>query len=227
MASGPSRFATVDEADSYARTIPDRFNYGDLSNLQRCLVAYRDADIRVVCHVQYIPNDTPSVRAIGFRAAEQGFFAEQRPDADVVDFYTVSPYDLGAAISDAVRLGEPGRHERVVGPEYLRPRSAQFDAGSVHVADQRRSTYDTIIGEDQVTAYGRVQSDWRTAWKWSYAYDKPIGQFIRVVDDGEYLYDLEGCGAKPLTKPLLSKRIDELIAEDVAVLREMRAASGL
>src|SRR3984885_559783 len=101
MFTQPSRFATRDEALAYASAVPDRFNHGDLGVFMQCVAAYDAADIRVECHIQYIPADTPSVRAMAYRTGQLGFFTQQRPDTDLIDIYTVSPYDLGAAICEA------------------------------------------------------------------------------------------------------------------------------
>src|SRR6202000_162664 len=109
MFTQTSPYATREEALAYLNTVPDRFNHGDLSMFRECFDAYVDADIRVECRVQYIPADTPSVRVISYRRGQLGFVASQQPDVDLLDFYTVSPYDLGAAVCHAVTLTEPGR----------------------------------------------------------------------------------------------------------------------
>lgn len=101
-------FATRDEAQAHANTVPDRYNHGDLNVFMDSVAAYHEADIRVECQVQYIPADTPNLRVIAYRSDELGFFATQRPDADVIDVYTVSPYDLSAAVCEAIPFTQPG-----------------------------------------------------------------------------------------------------------------------
>ena len=57
MFTSPSQFSTHNEYVNYARSLPDRFNHGDLRIFQRCAASYAHADIRVECHVQYIPAE--------------------------------------------------------------------------------------------------------------------------------------------------------------------------
>jgi EspG family len=220
MFTQPSRFTFRDEALAYANTVPDRFNYGDLSGFQRCLAAYNDADIRVEGHVQYIPADTPSVRLLAYRAGELGIFAVQRPKEDVVDFYTVSPYDLGEAICDALPLTQPGCHQKIVIPEYDQQPKAEFDTGDFAVRHKTVSRTEVTIPASTVTAYATVQSDWRPKRRWGRDRGKDAVVWVQVDDDGDYIYEPDSSHARPMTKSMLHERIDQMIAEDVAVLRE-------
>ena len=79
LTQGP-RFATAVRLSPIPARCRDRFNHGDLSTFMECVAAYDAADIRVECHVQYIPADTPSQRVIAYRSGHLGFFAAQRPD---------------------------------------------------------------------------------------------------------------------------------------------------
>jgi hypothetical protein len=220
MFTQPSRFATRDEALAYANTVPDRFNYGDLSGFKKCLTAYHAADIWVECHVQHIPADTPSVRVLTFRAGELGFLAEQRPEADLIDIYSVSPYDLGEAISDAVSLTEPGCHQKIVIPEYARRAQPEFDSGDFAVRHKPVARTEVIVSASAVTAYATVQSHWRPLRRWGRDRAKEAVVWVRVDNDGEYIYEPDSTCARPMTKSMLRERIDELIADDVAILRE-------
>lgn len=220
MFTQPSRFATQDEALAYANTVPDRFNYGDLSHFQKFVEAYDAADIWAECHVQFIPADTPSVRVLTYRAGEFGFFAVQQPEADLIDIYTVSPYDLGEAICDAVSLTGPGGHEKIVIPEYARRDQAEFDSGDLMVRHRPVSRAEVIIPASTVTAYATVQSHWRPKRKWGRDRSKEAVVWVRVDGDGEYLYEPDSSHARPMTKSMLHERIDQMIADDVAILRE-------
>jgi hypothetical protein len=46
--------------------------------------------------------------------------------------------------------------------------------------------------------------------------------WVRIYDDGEYIYVPDHSHARPMTKSLLHEQIDRLIADDVAILREFR-----
>jgi hypothetical protein len=221
MFTQPSRFATLEEASAYAVTVPDRYLHGDLQTFMEPAIAYLDSDIRVECHVQHIPAATPSVRAIAWREGQLGFFGAQRPDEDVVDVHTLSPYDLGAAIAEAVPLQQPGRHSAIVVPEYV-SRRAEFAAEAFSVNDRVASPTEVTIRARDVSVYSTVQSHWRPTRKWGFDRGKAALVWIRVDDDGDYIYAPDGSHARPLTGSMLQDRIDRLIADDIAILREFR-----
>jgi hypothetical protein len=222
MFTQPSRFATQDEASAYTITVPDRMNYGDLSVFAECVLAYQSADIRVECHVQHIPAVTPSVRMVAYRNGHLGFFAAQRDDADVVDVYTVSPFDLGAAISDALSLTQPGQHPRIVVPEYAAQTESGPEPEGFVIRHEVHSPAELTVPASNVTAYATVQSHWGPTRKWGVDRGKPFLLWIRVNDDGEYIYVPDNAYATPMAKSVLQGRIDRLIADDIAVLRELR-----
>ncbi|WP_156753036.1 ESX secretion-associated protein EspG [Mycobacterium sp. 1482292.6] len=220
MFTQPSRFATRDEAMAYANTVPDRFKYGDLSSFRECIAAYNAADIRVGCHVQYIPAVTPSVRAVAYRAGELGFFAAQRPDSDLIDIHVVSPYDLGEAIADAVTLMGPGCHQKIVVPEYAPRAKAEFDTGDFVIRHRQDPRDEFTVAASEVTAYATVQSNWRPMRTWGRDRNKEAAIWVRIHGDGEYLYARDLSHASPMTRPVLHERIDQLIGDDVAILKE-------
>jgi hypothetical protein len=222
MFTRASPYATQDEALAYTITVPDRFLHGDLHHLAECTTAYLDSDIRVECHVQHIPSETPSVRTIAWRTRQLGFFAAQRPDEDVVDAYAVSPYDLGAAIAEVVPLEEPGRHAAIVVPEFVSRRGGRFAAEAFSVNDRSTSSSELKIAAGEVTVYSTVQSHWRPTRKWGFDRSKAALVWIRVKDDGDYIYTPDGSHARPVTRGMLQDRIDRLIADDIAILREFR-----
>jgi hypothetical protein len=231
MFTQPTRFATEDHESAYASTLPVRFDHGDLSQFSECVAAYAGADIRVECHVQYIPADTPSVRVMAYRRGYSGYLAMQRPDEDAIDVYTVSPYCLGAAMCEVVTMTNPGRHPQIIVPEFAsRPRTdfATSEDETLVIQDRvvRHSlssqTTATTIPMTDVTAYATVQSHWRPARKWGLDRGKSCVVWIQVRDDGEYIHAPDFSHAVPLTKSDLEARIDELIADDVAAVREMR-----
>jgi hypothetical protein len=223
LTQGP-RFATGDEAFAYASTVPDRFNHGDLSTFMECVAAYDAADIRVECHVQYIPADTPSQRVIAYRSGHLGFLAAQRPDQDLIDVYAVSPYDLGAAISDEVSLTQPGMHSEILIPEYVPRGQVEFDTDAFVVRHKSASTSEVTIPASEVTAYSTIQSHWRPTRRWGLDRGKRALVWVRVNEDGEYIYVPDQSHAKPMAKSSLHEQIDRLIADDVAILREFRRA---
>ncbi|MBB5167576.1 ESX secretion-associated protein EspG [Mycobacterium sp. AZCC_0083] len=219
----PTRFASDDAARAYRTTVPDRLHHGDLSVFGECVAAYFGADIRVEYHVQHIPSDTASGRVIACRQGQFGFVLEQRPDSDVIDVSAVSPFDLGAAVSDAVPLTQPGRYQRIVVPKY-RPRpQPDFDTNDIQIFQPMDTPSEVMITEQEVSAYATVQSHWRPARNWGLERTKQSVLWIRVIDDGEYVFTPDAPYAVPMTQPALRERIDRLICDDIAVLRQLRS----
>jgi hypothetical protein len=226
-------FPSRDEYVEYARSVPDRFNNGDLARFQECAGVYANADIRVECHVQYVPADTPSVRIVAYRLDQFGFLAKQRPDDDVLDFYALSPYLLGSAVADSVALKKPGRQSAIVIPGYPRARNnARINIGAgvnigasdgvaiQHTIEPAPDAAEVALGE--VTAFGRVQTHWRPTRNWGIDPGKSHAVWVRIKDDGEYLYKPDFSAATPVTTPRLAERIDRLISEDIKALRQFR-----
>jgi EspG family len=223
MFTQPSRFSWHDEYVEYARSVPDRFNHGDLAIFQECAGSYANADIRVECHVQYIPADTASVRVVAARRDQAGFLAKQRPDEDVIDVYEVSPYLLGPAVADSVALEKPGRRSAIVIPEYA-PVSANADAPedfTIHQTIEGASSA-VEVARAEVTAYGTVQTHWRPTRHWGIDPGKSAAVWVRIKHDGDYLYQPDFSEARPMSRPMLAERIDQLISEDVKALRQFR-----
>ncbi|MGV0744133.1 hypothetical protein [Mycolicibacterium sp. XJ870] len=222
MSTQPSRFASRDEYVEYAISVPDRFNYGDLQVFRRWAASYAYADIRVECHVQYIPSSRPSVRIVANRVGEIGYLARQRPEDDAIDVYEVSPYDLGAAVAQCAELTRPGRHHTVVIPEYGLPAEELPDDEPFTIQHMVEVTTAEAICRAQVTTFGTVQSHWRPTRRWGFDRGKAAAVWVGIKDDGDYLYPEDSHQAQPMTRRHLADRIDELIAADVSVLREFR-----
>ncbi len=224
MFTQPSEFTWRHEYLDYARSVPDRFDNGDLQIFQQCAASYASADIRVECHVQYIPADTPSVRVLAYRLDQAGFLAEQRPDEDTVDIYELSPYLLGAAVAEATVLTTPGRQQSIVIPEYAPTRNTQEDAADDfiirHAVENAPSA--ATVPSAEVTAFGTVQTHWRPTRSWGIDPGKKAARWVRIKDDGDYLYAADFVEARPVTTPLLAEQIDRLITEDVKALRQFR-----
>jgi EspG family len=222
MLTRPSPFSSGDDYAAYATTVPDRFNNGDLRTFRRWAATYAYADIRVECHVQYIPADTPSVRVVANRAGELGYLAKQRPDEDIVDVYETSPYDLGLAIAESAGLVKPGDRPEIVIPEYVAATAGSDDADDFTLREIADETSATEVRRVDVTAFGTVQSHWRPTRRWGFDSGKNGAVWVRIKDDGDYLYAADFSVARPVTQPALAERIDELIAADVVVLRDFR-----
>jgi hypothetical protein len=223
MFTRPTRFSLQSEFEEYARSVPDRFNNGDLRTFRRCAECYVNADIRVECHVQYIPADTPSIRVVAYRAEDLGFLAKQRPDEDIIDVYELSPYDLGPAIADSVVLTKPGRESEIVIPEYA-PRSENTDAAEDYtVHSEVAAQIATKVRRADVTAYATVQSHWRPTRRWGFDRGKNAIIWVRIKDDGEYIYAPDFSLAKPMDRRMLAQRTDGLISEDLKILRDFRS----
>jgi hypothetical protein len=220
----PTRFPYLDQTRAYATTLPERMRTGDLATFQRFFETLWNFDIEVACHVQYMGSSSVCGRALAVRRGQHGFLAVQPPDADVVDVYPVSPYDLGAAITEAAGLSQPGRHRRIVVPEFSTDRvRVERDEDSPVVIRQRRvQTAEIRVPQSAVSAYATVQSRWLPSRSWGPDPQKPALIWISVEGDGDYAYTDDRSHAVPMTREALQECTDRFIASDIALLRESR-----
>ncbi|GJJ21661.1 ESX secretion-associated protein EspG [Mycolicibacterium mageritense] len=218
-----TRASTVDpEAfEMHARKVIERFYNGDLSVLQNWAGTYVRADIRVEAHVQFIPADKTSVRVVAHRMGEKGYFARQT-DADVIEIFSLSPYDLGEAVAESMGTVTPGKRPAIVVPEYQAPPSPVEESDGISVRSHRDSDEIAKIARGEISALATVQSHWRPTRRWGVDRGKNAVVWVRVQDDGDYLYAPDYTVAQPMSKPQLAARINRLIADDVAVLRRFR-----
>ncbi|MBN3459623.1 hypothetical protein JNN96_36945 [Mycobacterium sp. DSM 3803] len=219
----PSPFSNLDEYHSYSSTVPDRLNYGDLQELKLWFESYREADLRVECVVSIV--GALRERILAHRLGDLGFVAIQRSEDRLVEVYSVSPFDLGAAIAGLVGLTKPGAHPKIVIPEFRKKQSAEHgnDDGTFTIRHEKAPSPTMLaIPREKVLRYGRVQSRWQPARQWGFDREKNIAVWLHIADDGDYLYSPNFTFLTPMKGLNLRERIDQLIAEDVAIIRQMR-----
>ncbi|MEZ0366133.1 hypothetical protein ACAG26_20875 [Mycobacterium sp. pUA109] len=217
-------------ADAHDKTIPDRLTDGDLHIFHDWIKAYTHADIWVECQVQHSDPDARAVRIAACRRGDRSaFLASQRPDQDVVDVYSVPPFDMGSAVAASVELTAPGAHARIVAPPFFAGLNRDDTNGHASAAPglllpvAAPRPAGKVVPRSDVTAMAVVQSRCEPAREWGLGQDRKAVGWVRVRDDGEYVYAPDFSHATPLTEQQLSKRIDRLIAADVAKLRQVRA----
>ncbi|WP_213016705.1 ESX secretion-associated protein EspG [Mycobacterium vicinigordonae] len=220
-----SPFANLDEYTAYATEVVDRVMHGDLGGFKQWFDTYVNADLRVECTV-----DTPDARReriVAHRSDQFGFLAAQQIDDDVVDIYTLSPYELGAAITAFSPLTKPGEHSKVIIPELLgRPeRDTEDEDDAVSVRRRVDLPDGTLVPRTEVAMFGRVQSRWQPARDHGFDRTKNAVVWVRIRDDGDYIYAPGFAHLTPMSARGLTERIDELIAEDVAAIRQSRGLS--
>lgn len=221
MQTRPDPFVNYDEYAAYAASVPDRYNHGDLQAFQRWFSSYLQADLRVECSVQLLDSDTAGLRMVAHRCGEFGFLATQQPD-DSVAVSAISSYDLGAAIAGTVELTKPGKHPEIVIPEYA-PRSKPGGGEDGVVVRERIVTRAALnVPRSEVTVFARIQSHSQPARDWGFDSRKNAVVWVRLGNDGEYIYAPDLSCAKPMTARTLCDRIDRLVAQDVQRLRESR-----
>jgi hypothetical protein len=208
--------------------ISQRFEHGDLRIFQNWTKGYARADIWVECRVLYRSAAIPDIRICAFRADQVGFCGSQRADQDVVDVDQLGPYELGSAITNALALNGPGGHPRISVPKYVNyftnstVESHDEDDYELSVSDHARQQVGpsaAIVPDAQVAAIGTVQSRCEPARSWGMDWQRNLVVWVQVSDDGDYVYQPDFDHAVPMTKQKLMGRIDQLIAEDVAVVR--------
>lgn len=207
--------------------VSERFHAGDLRPFAPWLSAYADADIWVEGRVHHKSDHQPDGRVLACRAGDCGFLASQRPEAGVVDVYEVSAYELGGAVAESVGLTKPGSRTRIVVPQY----HDYFTAPVVDFDDEAYSVSTRLpvagvptarVPDQDLSAVATVQSHSLPARSWGVDWGGKFLVWVRIADDGDYLYVPDFSHAEPLSKAKLIERIDSLIAEDVMRIRRRR-----
>jgi len=218
-----SPFSGMDEYSRYAKNLLDRIDHGDLSELGRWFSSYLTADLRVECSVSN--RNQPQTRMMAHRAGDTGYLAIQQRDADIVEVFTLSPFELGSAIAGSINLTKPGKHAKIVIPDLASPAPRREPTTSTSVRIQGTQTpKGIVVAGTEITMFGRAQSRWRPARNWGFDRQKKAIVWVRIDDDGDYIY-APGFGyLTPLTARELGRRIDQLIAEDIAAA--LHASNG-
>lgn len=215
------RFTSRDEVVAYTNATMDRYKHGDLHVLRQWFSTYLKADLRVECDVY---GSAHPLRVIAHRVDQYGFLAVQRSDDDIIEIFTLSPYDLGAAIVDTVKLTKRGQHPEITIPGYLSTPTpaANFATGGISVTHRVADVAGVRIPPTDVTALARVQSRRGPAREWGFDKEADCLQWVTVKDDGDYAAVPTSRTWIPMTRKMLVRKIDEMIAEDVKALRELR-----
>jgi hypothetical protein len=203
---------------------PDRFNHGDLRVFRQWFTTYLSADIWVECNVQYLSADTPSQRILAHRSGGFGFMATQTA-GHAVDVFTLPPHELGSAVAGSAALTKPGKRTKMVIPEYI-PQVAGLAAadgvpGRLSIPITASAAIPRVP-DSEVTVYATVQSHWRPAREWGFDRTKDAAVWVRIKDDGDYLYEPDYSHAKPMTARSLRDGVNRLIGEDISALKRFR-----
>lgn len=231
----PNQHVYADDYDAFAASVIERYRYGDLQVFTKWARAYEEADIRVECRVLFASDKATPVRIVAHRQDQFGYHATQRA-GDVVEVHTLSPYELGPAIADAVTLSKPGKRSEIAVPGNLVPQIWLDDAAAQILDDADRTVFSVRekvidravpqVSHPDLAASGTVQSHWRPSRRWGFDRGKNALVWVSVKDDGDYICIPGSAHAKPMSRNVLPRQIDELIAEDVSVLREFRSGSA-
>ncbi|QCH25763.1 ESX secretion-associated protein EspG [Mycobacteroides salmoniphilum] len=218
----PSPFADYDAYRGYAAAMLDRINHSEYNGIQQWFATYVNADLRVECTIDR--RDAPRVRLVAHRSGPLGYLATQKPDDDVIEVYSVSPLELGAALAGWSALTRPGSHSKLNIPEYAPdpPRLADSDGDTVGIRHKVETSDVKVAPRSHAVVLGRVQSHWRPAREWGFDRHTRGVVWVRIEGDGEYIYTPDYSHLTPLTTRNLATRIDELIAADVQAVRESR-----
>jgi len=136
--------------------------------------------------------------------------------------YEVSPYDLGRAVCGFAGLTKPGGQPAIAIPEYFDLLGGNTDTAEEFILASADTTAAAEVRRADVTAFGTVQSHWRPNRRWGFDRGKNAVVWVRIKDDGDYIYTSDFRQAEPLSRPTLAERVDRLIAEDVAAIRKFR-----
>ena len=115
-------------------------------------------------------------------------------------------------------------HSEILIPEYVPRGQVELDADDFVVHHKSASTSEVIIPASDVTAIRRFKAIGAQPEGGALIVVSAPCVWVRVNDDGEYIYVPDQSHARPMAKSLLHEQIDRLIADDVAILREFRRA---
>lgn len=218
----PSGFPSYQDYRDFVAAVPERLARGDLRHISRWLNAYVEADVRVECVVSIVGSHRG--RLLAHRRDQLGFIAAQNSENHCVEIFEVPPYELGPAIAGSLALTRPGRSPRMKIPGLVREPSYGVgrDDESSTVLQRDSGAGWRSIPRSAVTRYTRIQSHWRPARDWGFDRRKSTVACLAVEDDGDYIYSSGFDYLTPMTEQNLSDRVDELIAEDIAELRQSR-----
>lgn len=219
----PSRFGSYQEYESYLAAVPGRLEGGDLQDFAPWITSYINADIRVECVVSIV--GARRGRMMAHRRGQSGFVAAQNDEEHCVDVFAVAPYELGPAVAGSLALTQPGKHSAIVIPGLVRPPAEpKADKDEAPVIMSRDITRGRVsIARSHVLRLARIQSHWQPARDWGFDRSKSTVSCVNVSDDGDYIYAPDFDYLTPMTMDNLADRIDAMIAEDVARLRQSRS----
>jgi hypothetical protein len=215
-----------EEVAMHDMSVIDRFKNGEMREVQDWAMSYVRCDIRVEAHVQFLASDKTSVRVVAHRTGSKGYFAQQTED-DVVEIFSLSPYEIGEAVATSMALSKPGCHDAVMIPEYQVRQGNQDESSEVSIKAALH-TGDAIakVSRQDLDAIASVQSHWRPVRRWGVDRRKPAVFWVRPKGDGDYVFSSDYSLARPLSQPQLVTQINRLIAADIARLREFRDHEG-
>jgi hypothetical protein len=209
--------------DAYRTSLIKRFTGGEFDHLRRWLdVQMREAEIRVESMFMNASEITAAFSAT--RWHELGFIANQDAD-DVISVRQLSAYDLGPEIGQLAKLsGKPGSQPRVSIPSVgVRRRSPQPSTTDSTIVDEVRAVDQVpVIPFEQLVAGGEIHTDYRRPRGWRPDRAKEFIGWVNTAD-GDYVVQAPYEYATPVTRKQLIDKIDRLIADDAAQIRELRA----
>ena len=188
-----------------------RLGEGDLREVRSWVGDLVRADATVQCRVSFSDAGTADIRIHALRVGGSGFFAVQRRDGDgvdVVDIRRVAPYALGSVIAEAAGLVGAGCRVRVAvsgGGDLLPAPPAAVDEyddfGFLVPSAEPRDAALSVVDTRVVVAIGTLSTS-----------NTHVLQWIRIAEDGDYLYAPDGVGyAEPLDVGLLRTCIEDLV----------------
>jgi EspG family len=219
----PVPYEYEDELNAYRANLIKRFTEGEFDHVRRWLdVQMRDAEIRVESMFMNASEITAAFSATRWR--ELGFIANQDAD-DVITVRQLSAYDLGPEIGQLAALsGKPGSQPKVSIPSVrvLMRSSQPRSTDSTIVDDVRAVDQVPVIPFEQLVAGGEIHTDYRPPKGWRPDRTKEFVGWVTTTD-GDYVVQAPYEYATPVSRKQLIDKIDRLIADDAAQIRELRA----
>ena len=219
----PIAYKYEDDVNRYRRGLIERLTSGEFDHLRRWLaVQMREAEIRVESMFVNAGEITAAFSAT--RWHELGFIANQDAD-DVISVSQLSAYDIWSEIGNLAELsGKPGSQPRVAIPSVrVHMRSPQPSSTDSTIIDEVKVVDQVpVIPFEQLVAGGEIHTDYRPPRGWRPDRTKEFVGWVTTTD-GDYVVQAPYEYATPVTRKQLIDKIDRLIADDAAQIRELRA----
>ncbi|GLE55288.1 hypothetical protein NJBCHELONAE_05990 [Mycobacteroides chelonae] len=220
-----SRFKSADEYEVYKSDVITRFREGELRWFERYLSLFLNhPDIRVEYYAHDLTNDIPIHRVSAVRSDQWACLVGQRTGEDIVAVFELSVEEIGPAIANmAGGIANAADHPRVQIEGFTTTNELPAsDALQIRNSTSVDPQQFPLICQEEITAFGSVQSNYAPAREWGRDYSKELTRWVHTKR-GSYIISRDGLLAEAMKPGALVARINALISDDAGRVRMQRS----